>query len=119
MTIEGDIAYALARVHARHAMRPTESEWKRLDASRDIKHYLGALRAGPLADWVSSLGTSLDSHAIERTLREEWRQYVRLVAGWHPTPCQAWIRWLEWLPWLHLLAQHEHAAPLPRWILAD
>lgn len=119
MPIDGDITYALARVHARHAMRPTESEWKRLAASRDIQHYLGAVREGTLAGWVSPLGTSLDSHAIERVLRDEWRRYVALVAGWHPAPCRRWIGWLQWLPWLHLLAHDAHPGEPPAWILED
>ncbi len=115
----GHLEYALTRVHARHGMRPAETDWARLEASRDLVSYLDQARAGPLAAWVATLGVAVDGHTIERSLRGEWRGYVQEVAGWHPCRWQPWLTWLAWLPWLALLAQLARAEVPPLWLLAD
>jgi hypothetical protein len=111
--------YALARVQAHYGRRLGEIDWRVLDASRDLSHYLDAVRAGALADWVSSLDLTQDCHAIERSLRIEWRRYVKRVAAWHPQAWQPWLAWLAWLPTLSLLAQLARAEPAPAWLMAD
>jgi len=111
--------YALTRVHARHGMRLAEGSWRRLEASRDLGHYLEVLRTSSLAQWVASLDPTWDSHAIERALRNEWRRYVDCVTVWHPQLWQPWLGWLAWLPLLGLLAPLARAAPAPQWLLAD
>lgn len=119
MAAEGNLDYALARVHARHGQRLDEATWRRLEASRDLGQYLDAVRASPLAGWVASLDVTRDVHAIERTLRIEWRQYVEVVATWHPREWQPWLAWWAWLPVLSLLAQLSRPEPAPDWMLAD
>lgn len=119
MAIEGNLDYALARIHARHGQRLEEVDWRRLEANRDLGLYLAALRATSLADWVRSFDAGQDCHAFERSLRAQWRRYVETVASWHPVAVQAWLDWLAWLPGLSLLAQLAHPEPVPAWMLAD
>src|SRR5208283_3259988 len=52
MPIEGNLDYALARVHARHGQRLDEADWHRLETNRDLGLYLAALRSTALSDWV-------------------------------------------------------------------
>jgi hypothetical protein len=119
MSSEGPFEYALTRVRARHGSRLAESDWLRLEATRDLASYLELARALPLAPWVASLEAAADGHAIERSLRSEWRVYVQTIAGWHPLEWQPWIAWLAWLPWLALLAQLARPEAPPLWLLAD
>jgi hypothetical protein len=119
MPAEGNLDYALARVHAHYGRRLSHDDWQRLEVSRDLGHYLDAVRASALAGWVMSLDLTSDAHAIERALRTEWRQYVEGVATWHPREWQLWLRWWAWLPVLSLLAQLARPEPAPAWMLAD
>lgn len=119
MAIEGNLDYALARVSARHGQRPDDGAWRRLEASRDLSHYVTAARSGALAQWVSSVEDGHDCHAIERMLRVQWQRYVDGVAAWHPRAWQAWLAWLAWLPGLSLLAQLARPEAVPSWLLAD
>jgi hypothetical protein len=119
MAIEGNLEYASARVHALHGGLPGDADWRRLEASRDLGHYLDSARNSPLATWVSSFDAHQDLHSIERSLRSQWRSHIERVASWHPQGCQAWLRWLCWLPTLPLLVQLSRAEPAPPWLLAD
>jgi hypothetical protein len=119
MTAEGNLDYALARVHARHGRLLDEAGWRRLEAGHDLDQYVDAARASTLAGWVASLDLTRDVHAIERALRNEWRQYVEAVATWHPHAWQPWLAWWAWLPVLSLLAQLSRSEPPPDWMLAD
>ncbi len=119
MAINGDLDYALARVAARHGQRLDEGAWRRLNASRNMSHYVTAVRSTALAWWVSSIDPENECHAIERALRVQWRRYVDGVAVWHPQPWQAWLGWLAWLPTLSLLAPLARPEAVPKWLLAD
>jgi hypothetical protein len=119
MSPEGPFEYALTRIHARHGRRLGEGEWRSLEASRDLASYLEIARAGALAPWVAALDAAADGHAIERSLRSAWRDYVETVAGWHPRDWQPWLAWLSWLPWLALFAQLARPQAPPLWMLAD
>jgi len=119
MPAEANLDYALARVHAHYGRRLSHDDWLRLEVSRDLGHYLDAVRASALGGWVISLDLSSDAHAMERALRAEWRQYVEGVASWHPREWQLWLRWWVWLPVLSLLAQLARPEPAPAWMLAD
>jgi hypothetical protein len=119
MAIEGNLDYALARVHARHGQRLDEAGWRRLETNRDLGLYLAAVRSTALADWVSSFDAQNDCHTFERALRAQWRRYVDTVAAWHPLLWQAWLAWLAWLPGLSLLQQLARPDPAPAWMLAD
>ena len=119
MATGGNLDYALARVSARHGQRPDDGTWRRLEASRDMGHYLAAVRSTALSGWVSSVADEHDCHTIEGALRMQWRRYVEDVAAWHPQAWQAWLRWLSWLPTLSLLAQLARPEAVPQWLLAD
>lgn len=119
MALEGELDYALVRVQARHGARLGPPEWQRLEASRDLAHFLDALRSSSLAPWSATLDSSDDSHAIERTMRAQWRSYVELLASWHPRPWQPWLAWLGWLPTLPLVTRFASPDPAPHWLLAD
>ena len=119
MSIDGNIDYALTRVHARQALLADEVTWRRIESSRDLPHYVGALRATTLQDWVATIDLGHDVHAIERVLRAQWRTYVADVAAWHPREWQPWLEWLAWLSGLSLLARLARPEPAPAWLLAD
>ncbi len=87
MAIAGNLDYALARVAARQGQRVDDAAWRRLEASRDLDHYVAAVRSTALARWVSAMAADHDCHSMERSLRAQWRRYVEEVAGGHP---QAW-----------------------------
>jgi hypothetical protein len=119
MAVEGNLEYASARVHALHGSLPKEADWHRLEASRDLGHYLESARTSPLGGWVSSFDAHQDLHAIERSLRSQWMSHIRRVASWHPRDCQAWLHWLAFLPILPLLSQLSRPEAAPSWLLAD
>jgi hypothetical protein len=119
VVIADNLDYALARVAARQGQRLDDAAWRRLEASRDLDHYVAAVRSTALAGWVSSVAADHDCHSLERALREQWRRYVEEVAGWHPRAWQAWLAWLAWLPALSLLAQLSRPEVAPPWLLAD
>lgn len=119
MSIEGNLPYALARVHARYGLRLDEGAWRGIEASRYLGQYLEAVRGSALAPWVANIDVAREPHAIERALRSEWRTYVRAVASWHPQEWQPWLRWWTWLPLLPLIARLARPAAVPAWMLAD
>jgi len=116
---EGNLEYAAARVQARHGLRLDEPAWRRIEASRHLGEYLEATRRSALAAWTARIEAAHDAHVIERTLRSEWREYVRVLAGWHPPRWQAWLEWWSWLPLLPLIARLADPEPVPVWMLAD
>lgn len=119
MGIEGNLPYAAARVQSRHGVRLSALAWRGIEAGRHLGQYLEAVRASTLAAWVARIEAAHEPHAIERTLRSEWRQYVRSVASWHPREWQPWLDWWCWLPLLPLLARLTDPSPAPAWMLAD
>jgi hypothetical protein len=119
MAPDGNLDYALARIQAQYGRRLDERAWRRVEASHDLAQYLDAMRASSLAEWVSSIERTRDSHAMERSLRTAWRRYVENVAAWHPQEWQPWLAWLGWLPTLSLLAQLARPEPAPAWMMAD
>lgn len=116
---EGNLPYAAARVQARHGSRLDEPAWRRIEASRQLGPYLESVRRSALAAWIARIEPAHDVHAIERTLRGEWREYVRAVASWHPREWQGWVEWWSWLPLLPLIARLADPEPVPAWMLAD
>jgi hypothetical protein len=119
MSLEGNVEYALTRVQAQHGSGLDASAWRRLEASHDLGQYLEGARGGVFGGWVSSLDRNRDAHAIERTLRGAWRNYVSTVASWHSRRWQPWLEWLEWLPTLGLIAELAQGGPVPDWLRAD
>ncbi|NIR32302.1 MAG: hypothetical protein GWN84_23980 [Gammaproteobacteria bacterium] len=119
MSRRAEFAYAQARLQARHGMRPSESTWRLLDASKDLAHFLQVARNSPLRPWVEHLPRHADAHLIERSLRGDWRAYVRTVAVWCPgvwRPAVAWAALLVDLPAIAHCLSH---ARLPAWMRGD
>ncbi len=116
---EGNLPYAAARVQARHGLRLDEPAWRRIEAAGELGQYLESARRSALAAWIARIEPAHDAHFIERSLRSEWREYVRAVASWHPREWQGWLDWWSWLPWLPLVARLADPKPVPAWLLAD
>ena len=89
MSGRADWSYAQARLQARHGARLDEGDWRVLEAARSLDHYLDRSRATSLHRFADRLNAQMSSHAIERTLRAEWRRYVAEVAAW---AAPAWQR---------------------------
>ena len=82
------IGYALARVHARHALRPLPAEWHRLDGARTAAQYLHFARKTGLRHWLRSINEEEAQTTAELTLRDAFRRHTVEVAGWLPATAQ-------------------------------
>lgn len=115
MTTQPGLAYAQARLQARHAQLPGPALWSALEATRSLPAYLTAARSSTLARWVETLGADADARRIEQALQRRWRTEVDEVAGWLPARWQPAVRWFGSLPALPLA---EGAATRPAEVLA-
>lgn len=109
-----DFGYAQARVQARHGDRLSPAGWQLLESSVGLAQYLHAVRGTTLAPHVPHFTATSSTHAIERSLRRDWRIEVHSAAHWVPRPwCEA-VAWAQWLPDLpaiaHLLQGRESMA---------
>ncbi len=116
---EGNIDYAQSRLQARHGERLTATEWRLLETSRDLQHFLAATSHSTLARWVAGLAPEAEPHEVERRLRHEWAAYIEEVAGWLPHEWRPALEWLRWLPQLQAVARLALAEPAPPWMFAD
>lgn len=119
MARDGLLDYAVTRVQAQHGRLPGDADWRVLEASHDLGHYLERARTSALADWISSFDPAQDIHLIERSLRTQWQSHVEQVASWHPPEERAWLSWLACLPALPLLSQLARPGSVPPWLEAD
>ncbi|HKJ10586.1 MAG TPA: hypothetical protein VKA76_15975 [Gammaproteobacteria bacterium] len=119
MSASVDFAYAQARLQARHGRRPSEADWRRLDAIRDPSHYLQTARTTALRPWVLGLGPQVPVHEMAAQLRRHFRGYVEETARWQPAPWRPAVVWVAELPMLPLLRELLTADRLPAWIRAD
>ncbi len=113
------IGFALARVHARHAARPTAADWRRLDAARLPAQYLNLARHTGLHTWLHGVDDDAAQGAVELKLRAAYRRHVAEVAGWLPgvaAPAAHLIARLTDLPALASLQRGEPAQP---WMAED
>jgi hypothetical protein len=98
-----DWSYAQTRLQARHGARLDEGDWRVLEAARSLDHYLDRSRATSLRRFADRLNAQMSSHAIERTLRAEWRRYVAEVAAWAAPAWQPAVMWVAPIPYLPVL----------------
>jgi len=119
MTTSNRLAYAQARLQARHGRRPTDDRWRLLEATPDLAGYLQAARATSLRPWVVHLAGEAGAHQIERSLRRDWQAYVAEIAAWIPSPWRPAARWLATLPYLPFFVHLTRGEPVPRWMLED
>ncbi|MEZ5729317.1 MAG: hypothetical protein R3E48_15770 [Burkholderiaceae bacterium] len=108
-------AYAQARLQAHHGRRLSDTDWRRLEASRGAAHYLAAARAGSLAGWLEAIGDADDGHTLEAKLNAAWTRHVDEVAGWVPVDWRAALRWFGTLIQLPIAARTD-ADAATRWL---
>jgi len=104
-----DFAYAQARAQARAGARLSEAGWRVLESTLGLPQFLASARNTILAPRVQHFSTAVTPHAIERTLRDDWRSEVAAVSRWVPDPWIPAVTWTAWLPYLDSVA----------WLLRD
>ncbi len=118
MSVACRFAYAQARLQARYARLPAESDWKRLEAARDLSTYLEEARDGALRQWVKGFSGRSDSHDLERGLRAQFTDTVLDVARFVPSPWRGALEWCRWLPLLGLFEHLRRGGTMPTWAAA-
>jgi hypothetical protein len=119
MVQQSDFAYVQARVQARHGTRPSDVDWRRLEAVTDLTGYLHGLRETSLAPWIRPLTPSADSHEIERSLRERWSAYTLRISSWSPSSWRPAIAWWSVLPLLPAMEYFRQGGIPPAWSRDD
>ena len=114
-----EFAYAQARAQARHGDRLSQEEWRLLESSRSLAHYLHLARGTALAPWLHHCTRTTSPHAIERSLRQDWRDEVECVSGWLPRRWSAAVRWTCWLSDLPSLTHLLQGGRVPAWMSRD
>ncbi|MDH3532754.1 MAG: hypothetical protein OEO82_07475 [Gammaproteobacteria bacterium] len=114
-----EFAYAQARAQARQGDRLTPADWRLLESSRGFSQYLHAARGTGLAPRVRHFSALTSPHAVERSLRRDWRNEVESAAHWVPrvwrSAVAATAAWPD-LPGLLYLA---HDGRLLPWMRED
>jgi hypothetical protein len=111
-------SYVQARLQARHGERLQDADWRALEAARSLDQFIERSRATALRRFSERLNAGMSSHAIERSLRAAWRDYVAEVAGWGPLdwrPAVLWMSHLADLPAIDALLRGE----TPDWAQQD
>jgi hypothetical protein len=117
MTVE--FAYAQARAQARYGDRLTPPEWRTLESSRSLGQFLHLARSTMLAPGLRHFSRTTSPHAIERSLRHDWRAEVDRVSRWPPRRWCAAVRWTRWLPDLPSLTHLLQGGRVPAWMGRD
>jgi hypothetical protein len=113
------LGYALARVHARHAARPSAAEWRRLDGTRTPAQYLGQARRTGLSDWLRNVAEEESQAAVELKLRQAYRRHIALVTGWLPYPARTPTRHISRLVDLPALLHLHAGGRVQHWMHDD
>lgn len=87
------VAYAQARMQARHGSRPDARAWARLHAAITLASLLETARGGPLASWTAGLDPAGAREDIERVLRDRLRGRIEELARWMPSQWRAAVSW--------------------------
>lgn len=114
-----DFAYAQARVQARLGQRLPEDGWHLLESSLGLPQYLTSVRATVLARHVQHFSQAASAHAIERSLRNDWRGEVAAVSRWAPVRWRKAVEWTGWLPYLDIIAYLLGGGPILPWMQDD
>jgi hypothetical protein len=114
-----DFAYAQARVQARLGERLSETGWRALESTLGLPQYLASVRNTSLARYVQHFSAALTPHAIERSLRDDWRAEVEAVSHWVPDAWAPVVAWAAWLPYLDTLASLTGGGTVLPWMQAD
>jgi len=114
-----DFAFAQARAQARVGERISEAGWRVLESLPGLMQYLTAVRNTVLAPHVRHFSAAVTTHAIERTLRDDWRSEVAAVGHWVPEQWVPALAWTAWLPYLDAVAWLIAEHPAPAWMHED
>lgn len=113
------LGYLQARLQALYGSRPRDDDWRLLESSVDLQHYLDGIRSTELKRWVRGISPDSSAIEIERTLRANWRESARQRAAWAPPEWHEGLMWCQWLPELPTLAHLLDGAPVQPWMRAD
>jgi hypothetical protein len=114
-----DFAYAQARAQARLGERLPEAGWRVLESMPGLPQFLASVRNTVLAPRARHFSAAVTPHAIERTLRDEWRAEVAAVSRWVPEPWIPATRWTAWLPYLDSVAWLMREETVLEWMRRD
>ncbi len=114
-----EFAYAKARSQAWLGDRLSETGWQTLETSRDLAQYLHAARGMPIWRYVQHFTASSSPHAIERSLRRDWRSVVAGRAQWVPGSWRPAVRWTRLLPDLPAIAHVASGEAALEWMADD
>jgi hypothetical protein len=114
-----DFAYAQARIQARFAALPRETDWQRVAVSRTLAAFLEDARTGSLRDWVKGFSVQSDVHDLEAGIGSLYRETLEAVTALAPVPWREAVSWLRWLPLLPLLAHLQAGGMMPKWANGD
>lgn len=112
-------AYPGARLQARYGQLLPDASWERLFRIEDYGAFLQSARDSALRPWVLHLDPAGTPHQIERHLRAQYRQRVRMVAGWMPPDWRPAVRWVERLPDLPAAAHVLAGGAAADWVRED
>ena len=87
-----------------------------VEGQKDLASFLQSARQTSLRPWVLSLHAQDNSHLLEATLRQLYRNYVDEVANWTPSPWRLSVQWLEYLYDLPSLQYLLSGNTAPSWI---
>jgi len=111
--------YSQARLQARLGARPTEADWQRIRATRNLGTLLQAAGTSSLGAWTQGLDARSEVHELERRLRLNWTEQVDSVAAWQPPAWRRAVAWMRWLPYLPGLAKLARGGRAPDWMRTD
>lgn len=119
MADDSRLAYVQARLQARHGDRPGPDDWRVVEASADLAHYLEALKRTGMHRWSAGLSPDATPEALEREFREAWLACVDEVAGWMDKDWKQAVDWLRWLPYLPAIEHLLGPRRVPPWMRSD
>lgn len=114
-----DFGYAQARAQARHGGRLSVAEWRLIESANKLAQYLHAARGTSLAERVEHFSANSSPHAIERSLRRDWRSEVENTAHWVPVAWRDAVAWTRWLPDLPAIADLIDGGTVLPWMHDD
>lgn len=114
-----EFSYAQARAQSRHGDRLSADTWRSLEASGGLSHYLHSVRATRLAARVQHFIAASSPHAIDRSLRQEWRTEVRNASRWVPNAWRASVTWTAWLADLSAMGYLLNDGDVLPWMVND
>jgi len=119
MPESASLGYLQARLQALYGSRLADDDWRVLESSVDLQHYLDAVRTTALKHWVRGVSPDSSAIEIERTLRANWRETVKRLAAWAPKEWHDALLWWQWLPELPTVAHLLDGGEVQPWMRTD